>query len=189
MLFSPLAKQVMRAGLASLCIFSASQVSAAKFERIQDDDYAYAQLSSSQTQLPGMGNPTTVTMENVDAISGIGFHAGNTVEIRKAGVYVITATAQVGNSGLQLYGNLNLWLNLNDQPMEHTVVCTSIQGAGAHVNPTSTQTVVKLKKGDMISVGMAANAPQTGLVSTTDILSEDQTSSIIFTIYRIGSQQ
>ena len=191
MQFRQFSKQIMQAALVLLCIFSVSGLSAGpkydKRGRNVKDASVYAQLSSSQTQLPGINTAATVAMEHVDALAGIAVHNDKIIEILEEGVYVITANVMAGNNGLGVHGGLNLWLNHNSEVLKHTVVYQTVQSDVDYGSTVSTQSVAKLKKGDQISVGIAVTSPLIGLISSSDILNSNQTSSVLFTVYKIGS--
>ena len=187
MQFRQCIKKMIQAGLASLCLFSVSTVNAGGYNKRITDNAVYAQLSSTHTQMANSDEAELVKLENVDAISGITTIGNNTVEIQQAGVYSINVTAQVGNNGLGISGNLNLWLGLNGKQIPHTTIGQSTDGGVNDTNTASTQTVIHLEKGDRINVAMASTSSMTGLISTADILDNHKTSSVLFTIYRIGS--
>lgn len=160
-----------------LCLFASSNCAYAE----ENDDSVYAQLSSIQVQMPG-ANTITAVMEQVDSLVGLTVEANEKVIVKEPGVYFIVANGRVGAKTLNLFGNLDLFLMKNGNVIPH-----SFAGTGVKNKVTTTalisQTVLNLKKGDYISVGITGSSPNLGLVPA---INENRTApSLIFTMYKI----
>ncbi len=164
--------------------FSSNIVSAFELEQ-GDTNQVYAQLSSSKNQV-GVGE-NVVTVENIDAISGIKVKSQHEIEIEESGVYFIMATGQAGSQTFDLLGKVDLWLMINGTVQPHTNVSQTVTSSTSVFTFVS-QNVVFLKKGDIISVGMSASLPQLGLIANKNISHEAESPSFILSIFKIASK-
>lgn len=145
----------------------------------------YAQLSSTTTQLSGV-TTKSIILENVDAHSKV--HVDhNHVTVQEPGTYVISVTAGVGAQGLNLSGNVYMWLAKNGAPIPNAYISQRVSNNS--INNFSLQTILPLKNGDTISVIISATNPSIGIIST---ISQSPDHSIIpsaiFSIFKLESR-
>lgn len=156
-----------------VCALSSSTVYATS-------DAIYAQLSSLVTQIPDDG---LVEMEYVNEYSGL-ILKNRKVMIKKAGIYHILVTGQLGSVAFAPPGTVNFWLNHNKKKIPNTEVKRYIANRFER-DAATTHTILSLNEGDTISVGLSSSADNLGLIASPASDSESATPSIIFSMFKI----
>jgi len=140
----------------------------------------FVQLSSSVSQTPGIATMTAV-LENVDQIAGLQVDSAHKkVTVKEAGLYFILANGRIGTPVITLRGYSGMFLMRNGVEIPHTRANYSSQNKVMTTNLCA-QTVLSLKKGDHISVGISSDSPNFGLTASHDA------PSITFTMYKINN--
>jgi len=140
----------------------------------------FTQLSSSVSQTPGIAT-TTAVLENVDQIAGLQVDSAHKkVMVKESGLYFILANGRMGTPVITIRGDAELFLMHNGIEIPHTRANFSFQNKVITTNLIS-QTVLFLKKGDYISVGISSDSPNFGLIASQTI------PSITFTMYQINN--
>jgi hypothetical protein len=162
----------------SFCFLSSSA-----FANDDDESNAYAQLSSSLTQVPN--HLDIVQFENVDAASGLIPHHNNVV-IENKGTYLLTAVGQIGIKGIAPTGDVSLWLIRNGHPIPNTQKIQSVTQNQKLSVVLGLQTIVNLNVGDSISIGFSASQALLGLIATPASTGIPASPSIMFSIQQIN---
>jgi hypothetical protein len=124
----------------------------------------YAQIISTLDQRPNTIEPTAVTMDQNDEISGIGHssdHPAN-IQITESGVYVLIAAPQVGRTSGNGPSTVDFWLRKNGVDIPNSNVRCSVTSDG-HKDVIVNQTMSAFKAGDVVNVMMAVEKTGEGL--------------------------
>jgi hypothetical protein len=108
------------------------------------------------------------------------------ITVNQDGTYLVIATVQAGADpkvSSTTTGYLDIWLEVNDQPVNFTVARSTIRPNETVVIPT--QAVMLLKKGDTIGLKFSSNNPKIGFVSFTQATSSPPISSANLSIFKI----
>ena len=143
----------------------------------------FAQLSSSVTQNPGIASKL-VKFENVDQLDGLKVDsAREKITVKESGLYFIMANGRVGTSVVSIRGRAEIYLLRNGTQIPRTGASYISPGKIMTTNVIS-QTVLFLKKGDHISVGITSDSPIIGLIPSSGT---QAIPSITFTMYKINN--
>lgn len=147
----------------------------------------YAQLSSSQTQTPVIGDALPIKMEQIESIQGMELSgAKNEIIVKKAGTYFVMAAGQVGTKMPETTGGwVDLWLTQNGKPIQNTSSRLNVNDQKS-TGVLITQSVLQLKVGDKIgtALGVSDATQGLGLVSTSADKSEPLVPSMIFSMFK-----
>lgn len=167
-----------------VCCFAFPSYSFAD-SKTDKNDTAFAQLSSFQTQIPGISSQTVV-LENTDQLVGLKVAASHKkIVVTEPGVYFISANGRLGTQSVNLLGSVQLFIIKNGTPLANTYSSYSPQSKQAAISAVS-QTVEVLDVGDSISVGISSTSPNLGLISSSVVPSTD-IPSITFTMYKFAN--
>lgn len=146
---------------------------------------AFAQLSSNQTQVPGIATDT-VSLEITNQLVGLKVNSSNKkITVKESGLYFISANGRLGTQSVNLLGTVQLFLKKNGTVISNTYTSHSPQNKQTTVSAVS-QTVMALDVGDSISVGISSTAPNLGLLAST-VAPNTTIPSITLTMYKFAN--
>ena len=133
------------------------------FSAFKVDGTAYAQLSSTESQMTG-ATGKMVSLNQTDSSKEIENNKG-IVTIKKAGTYFVMAAGQVGSASGKEKGTVRLWMKQNGADVANSNTEQSIDGAFTGV--LVCQGVMECKAGDKIELLQSSTAANLGMVATT----------------------
>jgi len=149
------------------------------FSAFKVDDTAYAQLSSTETQIDAAGK--TITLNSTDAAKDVENQAG-VVTCKTAGTYLLMAAGQVGCTAAGEKGRVRIWMRQNGQD-----VSNSNSEQTVHAGFTAVlvcQGVVACKAGDRLEIVQSATGSGLGLVASTPA-GEPSVPSLILSLVKV----
>lgn len=168
-----------------VCCLAMPSYSFATNENTGRNEAVFAQLSSFQTQIPGISTQV-VALENIDQLAGLRVASSNKkIIVTEPGVYFISTNGRLGAQSVNILGTVQLYLRKNGTAIPNTYASFSPQSKQEAINATS-QTVLALETGDSISVGISSTAPNLGLLSAT-VVPDTVIPSITFTMYKFAN--
>jgi hypothetical protein len=148
----------------------------------------YMQASSSITQCPANTSPVKIKMDQDDGSQGIVLTAKSQFKVTKAGSYVVIAAPQVGRAYGQGMpgGDFKCFIGVNGVPVANSNVLMNFDKNYIDKDVIITQGILKLKKGDKVTVWMSVSNPDAGLcIEAIQPPGEPLVPSIIFTMYQL----
>ncbi len=148
----------------------------------------FAQISSSEDQRPDTTEPVAITMNQNDAISGIGHDAASNPEdivVNKSGIYVLIAAPQIGRlSGVEPR-YVDFWLRRNGADIPNSNI-RAILRSSDNKDVIVNQTMMPFNREDKINVMMSVEKTGEGLgIETIKPKDEPTIPSIIFSMHMI----
>ena len=147
----------------------------------------YAQISSTEDQRPSSTEPTIVTLNQNDSISGIEHSEDDpgTIRISESGIYVLIAAPQVGRTSGTKARYVDFWLRKNGADIPNSNVRVVIDG-NAHKDVIINQTMMPFNRDDAINVIMSVEVADEGLgIEAIHPNGEPLIPSIIFSMHKI----
>ncbi|OYV54144.1 MAG: hypothetical protein B7X00_01655, partial [Legionella sp. 21-45-4] len=144
---------------------------------------AFMQLVSFNTQLARKPSQL-VTFKSVE--QGENATDIDHVTISETGTYFILISLETGadqQKSSVTTGFLDAWLERNDKPIDFTVIRTTIRPNELLV--VTTQAILKLNKGDKLSIKYASNNRDIGLISIHDNPDTPPISSVNLSLYKL----
>ena len=154
----------------------------------QNNNRAFGQLSSAQSQRPNTLKPVKVVLDAQEDTfgkeHGIDFVKEDVI-IKQSGMYLIIAGPQVG----KLTGNqphwIDFWLRVNNVDVPNSNVRQFVKDP-FDKDVIITQTVTRLNKGDTLNVMMSVEVQNEGLgIEAIQPVGEPLIPSIILTILQL----
>jgi len=124
----------------------------------------FAQMSSTETQMPTDSSPVRIKLNHNDEISGIEHDTANPEDIRikNSGVYTVIAAPQIGRTKGSDSRYVDVWLNRNGKNIPNSNVRKVIGNVG-ETDVIVSQNMVTLDEGDVINVMMEVETSNEGL--------------------------
>ncbi len=141
-------------------------------------DSAYAQLSSSETQM-GTMKGKAVTLNQTDAAKGIENDKGS-ITVKEAGLYFIVAAGQVGSTNGK--GAVRLWLRQNGKDIDNSNTEQTV--VGKYTAVLVCQGVGEVKAGDKLQLYQSAQGMAVGMVASKP-KGEPVIPSMIFSLLKV----
>ena len=146
----------------------------------------YAQLSSMVTQKPKGSDPSLVSMENDDALSGLDHSEKDKIVVKTSGVYFVMAAAQIAKDSGNQDGYVDLWIQQNGKDVDNSGTRQAVKDA-KFTTVLVCQGIAECKAGDVFSAVISASSPGTGLgIYAIKPKGEATIPSIIFSMYKIN---
>lgn len=145
---------------------------------------AYAEFSSTTSQIPIKGGRNLIILENTDAAKNIDIApTRDKIIIKEDGVYLFIFSAQIGAINKDSTGYIDVWLEKNGKQIHDSNTRSTIDQFDS-VGVLVSQAVEFCKAGDEISSTFSASGPSLGLLF---IQPENEPSciSFAFTILKI----
>ena len=151
------------------------------FTAFKVDDYAYAQVSSSQTQTAGAVGKL-IALNSADALKKVENNAG-VLTVKSAGAYFVIAAGQVGCSAPGGKGRVRMWVRQNGQDVANS-------NSEQTINPGFTtvlvcQGVLACKAGDRVELMQSANGGGVGMVASSP-KGEPVVPSVILSVVKVA---
>ena len=154
----------------------------------QNNNRAFGQLSSAQSQRPNTLKPVVVVLDTQEDTFGkehtIDFVMGDVI-IKQSGMYLIIAGLQVGKlSGDQPHW-IDFWLRVNNVDVPNSNVRQYVSDP-LDKDVIITQTVTRFNKGDSLNVMMSVEVQNEGLgIEAIQPVGEPLVPSIILTVLQL----
>ncbi len=147
---------------------------------VKVDDSAYAQLSSSETQLAGAAGQV-ITLNQNDSVKEVE-NANGTITVKKAGVYFVIAAGQVGSSDGNGKGTVRLWVRQNGKDVDNSN--TEQKVAGNYTAVLVCQGVGEVKAGDKLQLVQSCSGLGAGMIASKP-KGEPVLPSMIFSLLKV----
>ena len=168
--------------LTIFCLFLCSNYAFASNPNDHDGSRHFAQLSSLESQVPGIATEKVV-LENVDKLIDLKMNSSHKkIIVQEPGLYFIMANGRMGTKAVSFLGSANLFLMHNGNMISNSQSNYTSQNRIMTTNVIS-QTVLFLQKDDFISVGISSDSPNIGLVSSQT--AGVHIPSITFTMFKL----
>jgi hypothetical protein len=151
------------------------------FSAFKADAGAYAQVSSSQTQI-GAAEPKLIALNNTDLAKEIENDKG-IITIKQAGTYFVMAAGQVGGPESGKAGTVRLWVRQNGKDVDNSNTEQSISDKFTAV--LVCQGVMECKAGDKVELMQSASAAGLGMVASSP-KGEPVVPSMILSIIKVN---
>lgn len=147
-------------------------------EASHEKSVVYAQLSSYQSQQPGM-QQKVVRFEGDCDFNGLTFDSDSII-VKESGIYFILVKGVVGTTGVGLSGDVDIWLNRNNNMISSSKTIQTVAD-NQSLNNIVSQIVIFLEKNDKINVLIKSSSFPISLIA------ESGNPSITFSMYRLGA--
>ena len=154
----------------------------------QNNNRAFGQLSSAQSQRPNTLKPVEVCLDTQEDTFGkehtVDFVKGDVI-IKHSGMYLIIAGLQVGKLSGDQPRWIDFWLRVNSVDVPNSNVRQYVRDP-LDKDVIITQTVTRLNKGDTLNVMMSVEAQNEGLgIEAIQPVGEPLVPSIILTVLQL----
>lgn len=124
----------------------------------------HARASSLESQSSLDEGPHIAQIEHVDSIYNIAHSSEAMFSVQKAGTYFVIATGQAGVNIVAPPGYLDLWLVRNETPVHNSAARVYLANT-ASTSVVTSQAILTLNRGDVISVGYESSNSSIGLMA------------------------
>ena len=154
----------------------------------QNNNRAFGQLSSAQSQRPNTLKPVEVILDTQEDTYGkehtVDFVKGDVI-IKHSGMYLIIAGPQVGKLSGDQPRWIDFWLRVNNVDVPNSNVRQYVSDP-LDKDVIITQTVTRLNKGDTLNVMMSVEVQNEGLgIEAIQPVGEPLVPSIILTVLQL----
>ena len=154
----------------------------------QNNNKAFGQLSSAQSQRPNTLKPVEVILDTQEDTYGkehtVDFVKGDVI-IKHSGMYLIIAGPQVGKLSGDQPRWIDFWLRVNNVDVPNSNVRQYVSDP-LDKDVIITQTVTRLNKGDTLNVMMSVEVQNEGLgIEAIQPMGEPLVPSIILTVLQL----
>jgi len=147
----------------------------------------FAQIISTIDQRPNTTDPTPISIDQNDAISGIEHSNEHPADIRitESGTYVVIAAPQVGRTSGDGASSVDFWLRKNNRDIPNSNV-RCVLGTNENKDVIVNQTMMPFNAGDVLNVMMAVEKTGEGLgIEAIKTAGRPLIPSIIFSMHKI----
>jgi hypothetical protein len=147
---------------------------------------AYLQASGSTTQVITHANkPQRLVIDVEDAAMGVHLNPNEgSAQVEEDGAFLVITAPQVGRLNEGGVENFRCWLKVNKEDVPNSNVLLNLYGSTKDV--IVAQAVVDLKKGDEVSVWMAASTGGDVAVEAIKPMGEPLVPSVIFSMLKVS---
>ena len=147
---------------------------------------AYLQASGSTTQVITHANtPQRLIIDVEDAASGIHLNPNEgSAQVEKEGTYLVITAPQVGRLNDGGVENFRCWLKVGQEDVVNSNVLMNLEGHTKDV--IVAQSIVKLTRGDEVSVWMSASTGGDVAVEAIKPMGEPLVPSCIFSMLKVS---
>lgn len=149
-------------------------------EASHEKSVVYAQLSSYQSQQPGM-QQKVVKFEGDCDFNGLTVDSDSII-VKESGIYFILVKGVVGTTGVGLSGDVNIWLNRNNNMISSSKTTQTVAD-NQSLNNIVSQIVVFLEKNDKINVLIKSSSSP-----TISLIAESDNPSVTLSMYKLGAK-
>ena len=154
----------------------------------QNNNRAFGQLSSAQSQRPNTLKPVEVVLDTQEDTFGkehtIDFVKGDVI-IKQSGMYLIIAGPQIGKLSGDQPRWIDFWLRVNNVDVPNSNVRQYVRDP-LDKDVIITQTVTRFNKGDSLNVMMSVEVQNEGLgIEAIQPVGEPLVPSIILTVLQL----
>ena len=155
---------------------------------VNQNDKAFGQFSSAQSQRPNTQDPVEIVLDTQEDTVGkehtINFNKGD-ITVKKSGMYLIIAGPQIGKLKGDKPRWIDVWLRVNNVDVPNSNVRAIVKDA-CEKDVIITQTVTRLNSGDTLNIMMSVESPEEGLgIEAIQPVGEPLVPSIILTILQL----
>ena len=155
---------------------------------VNQNDKAFGQFSSAQSQRPNTMDPAEVILDTQEDTVGkehtINFNKGD-IAVKNSGMYLIIAGPQIGKLKGDKPRWIDVWLRVNNVDVPNSNVRAIVKDA-CEKDVMITQTVTRLNDGDTLNIMMSVESPEEGLgIEAIQPVGEPLVPSIILTILQL----
>ena len=150
----------------------------------------FAQIISTLDQRPKTTEPTPVSMDQNDGLSGIEHTQEHPADIRimESGTYVVIAAPQVGRMSGNGPSSVDFWYRKNGTDVPNSNV-RAVVANDDHKDVIVNQTMMPFSAGDIINVMMAVEKTDEGLgIEAIQTKGRPLIPSIIFSMHKIKDE-